>query len=311
MKKTIGIMCATFNEEENVELLVKAIDSSLAELSDEISYKILFIDNDSEDGTQNILREIAKSHNHVSCIFNERNYGANRSAFHGMLQCPGDAVIMMCADFQDPPEVLPKIIRKWLAGDRVVMCRKASSSDGFGYKLLRASYYRVLAFSHPMYRDIIGCTGFGIYDRSIIDRLQTVKDSTPFFRGLVAEVCSSITHFDYDRPQRLEGSSSTNLYRLWDEGVIGLMNNSKIAIRVISIFGIFCALLSVIIGFLVIFLKIMYWDLFPIGIIPLFLLQLFSIGCIMLCLGAVGEYIGAIYTQSIGRQRVFEKERIE
>jgi hypothetical protein len=162
-----------------------------------------------------------------------------------------------------------------------------------------------------MYRDVIGCTGFGIYDRSIIDRLQTVKDSTPFFRGLVAEVCSSISHFDYDRPQRLVGSSSANLYRLWDEGVIGLMNNSKIAIRVISIFGIFCALLSAIFAIVVIVLKIMYWDLFPIGIIPLFLLQLFSVGCIMLCLGAVGEYVGAIYTQAIGRQRVYEKERLD
>ena len=310
MKKSIGIMCATFNEEQNIQKLVDAIDAQLAELNDLINYRIVFIDNDSEDQTQKILRDIANSKSHVSCIFNERNYGANRSSFHGMLETPGDAVVMMCSDFQDPPELLPELVKRWLNGERVIMCRKSSSDEKVGYRILRAAYYRFLAFSHPMYRDIIGCTGFGIYDRKVIERLRSIDDNYPFFRGLIAETCSSIEYLEYRRPFRMAGRSSMNLYRLWDEGVIGLINNSKVAIRFITIFGVFCAFVSCIFALVAVCLKLFYWDLFPMGVAPILLLQLFSVGCVMFSLGIIGEYVGAIYTQSIGRSCVYEKERL-
>ena len=269
---------------------------------------ILFIDNASTDETQKKLEAIALKNPKVRCIFNERNYGANRSSFHGMLQCPGDAVVMMCADFQDPPELLPILAKRWLEGSRVVMCRKQKTSERWPLKLLRFSYYKILAASHPMYREIVGCTGFGIYDRSIIERLDRVDDTYPFFRGLVAEVCSPIEHLDYERPNRVAGTSSMNIYRLWDEGVVGLMNNSKLSIRLISLMGLLlCSR-----GFnrvsncdgteATILAVISHWDN-PHGIA-----STFSVGCIMLSLGVLGEYIGGIYTQSIGRERVYEKK---
>ena len=306
----IGIMCATFNEEENVERLVASIEDAFSEYEGEFQLNILFIDNASTDETPKKLEAIALKNPKVRCIFNERNYGANRSSFHGMLQCPGDAVVMMCADFQDPPELLPILAKKWLEGSRVVMCRKQKTSERWPLKFLRFSYYKILAASHPMYREIVGCTGFGIYDRSIIDRLNRVDDTYPFFRGLVAEVCSPIEHLDYERPNRLAGTSSMNIYRLWDEGVVGLMNNSKLSIRLISLMGLCCALGALIASAIAMVLKLLFWQLFPIGIIPMVLLQLFSVGCIMLSLGVLGEYIGGIYTQSIGRDRVYEKRRL-
>ena len=212
-------------------------------------------------------------------------------------------------DFQDP-DLLPKLIRQWKEGATVVMCRKTSSDELLSYKLLRRLYYRILAFSHPMYKDIKGCTGFGIYDRKVIDRLSNIRDNYPFFRGLVAEVCSDIHYLDYRRPARVAGKSSMNFFKLWDEGIVGLINNSKVAIRLVTLIGTACAVVSVLAGITAIGLKIYFWDHFPMGVIPIILLQLFSVGCIMLSLGILGEYIGGIYTQSIGRSRVYEKKRI-
>lgn len=309
MTLDICVMIATFNEVDNVEPLYEEIKSEVRPLQDKVSLSFLFIDNKSDDGTRDVLRKMSKNKD-VMCIFNSANYGTNRSAFHGMVSAPGKAVIMMCADFQDPPNVVPKLICSWLDGQKVTMAKKLNRADGLLVGMLRSCYYMLLSKSNPMYKKISGCTGFGIYDRTVIDKLASLKDPFPFFRGMIAEVQSDIGYVPYNRAERKHGTSSMGFLKMWDEGVIGLINNSKAAIRLISLTGVITAVVSFI-GFLTfIILKIFNWDLYPIGIIPIFLLQLIALGTLMFCLGVIGEYIGAIYTQVLNRPIVFEEERI-
>ena len=307
---TIGVLVPTYNEEANVRPLYNALKEVFDGLIPDIKFRVLFIDNDSKDQTRDILMQLAREHKEVSCIFNERNYGANRSLFHGILECPGDAVIMMCADFQDPPHLIPEFVEKWQNGHPVVMAKKSNSNEHFGYKVLRKSYYKILGFSHPMYKDVDGCTGYGIYDRTVLDKLKTVNDKTPFFRGLVAEFCSSIEHIRYTRPTRAAGRSSMNLYRLWDEGIVGLINNSQIGIRIIAFLGFTFAMTALTTAVVVLTLKLFYWEQFLLGILPIILIQIFSLGCVMFAIGLLGEYVCGIYTQVLGRERVYEKQRI-
>jgi len=305
----IGLMVATFNEEENVQELYEEIVLTFAKELPDFDFNILFIDNSSTDGTQQKLREIAKDPR-VKCIFNIRNFGPNRSAYHGMLNCPGDAVVMMCADFQDPPELLPQLIRQWKSGKKTVMARKADSKEGLFMKALRKLYYRALIRSNEVYGSISNCTGFGIYDRAIIDRLAKVNDAYPFFRGIVAEVADDITYVDYIRPRRKRGSSSMNFFALWDEGIVGLMNNSKLAIRCTSLIGIVCAFGALCFAVLYLALKLIFWDDFPVGIAPIVISQLMLFGILLICVGVLGEYIGAIYSQVLSRDLIYERERI-
>lgn len=307
--KHIGICCATYNEVSNVENLYEAIKKIFDDLGQGYTFTILFIDNCSGDGTREVLLKLSKD-SRVACIFNRQNYGANRSSFHGMLQCPGDAVIMMCADFQDPPEILPKLIEQWSKGNEVVMARKQTAEDGILLNFLRSSFYRLLAFSNPIYASIQNCTGFGIYDRDVIEVVKQVDDKYPFFRGIIAEICNSIEYVDYHRPNRSSGKSAMGIMKLWDEGVQGLMNSSKLGLRLISIFGLTLCVISIVGVLIVLSLKLIFWDAFPIGIAPILLIQLLSLGCVMLALGVIGEYVGGVYSQTLGRACVYEAKRI-
>jgi glycosyltransferase involved in cell wall biosynthesis len=269
----------------------------------------LFIDNKSTDGTRSELRKLASKKN-VSCIFNAQNFGPNRSAYHGMINTPGDAVIMMCADFQDPPEIIPALVECWSKGNKVVMAKKESSSEELLISSIRNIYYKALKYSNPLYASVQNCTGFGVYDREVIARLKSIRDPQPFFRGVIAEVSSDIKHVSYHRPERRFGISKMRFLNLWDEGVVGLINNSKFAIRLITLTGSLISTMSFLTAFFYLAVKLIYWDAFPLGIAPLIIIQLFLIGFLMVFIGILGEYIGAIYTQVLDRDRVFEEERL-
>ena len=306
---TIGIMVGTFNEEENVEAIYDSISATFSSDIPDHKFHILFIDNCSTDQTQKKLKALASNSN-VSCIFNARNFGPNRSAYHGMINAPGDAVIMMCADFQDPPELLPELVRRWERGNKVVMAKKQSSDEGFFFHAARFFYYKLLKFSNPLYARIHNCTGFGIYDRSVVERLKTIRDPYPFFRGIIAEVVEDIEHVKYHRPPRAAGSSKMSLFNLWDEGVVGLINNSRIILRIITVIGLLISVMSFLAALIYLGLKLTNWSAFPIGIAPLVILQFILLGILMVFLGVISEYIGAIYTQVLDRERVYEEERI-
>ena len=307
-RKIIGIMVGTFNEVENVKPLYEEIKQIFETEITEYDFNILFIDNASQDGTQEVLAKLATD-KRVKVIFNTQNFGPNRSAYHGMVNAPGDAVIMMCADFQDPPALIPNLVAKWTEGQQIVMARKRHSQEGLLFAKIRSGYYWALRQSNGLYSKISNCTGFGIYDRNVIQKLQTINDPNPFFRGIIAEIAGEIAFIDYDRPERRAGKSNMNFLALWDEGIVGLINNSRIMIRLMSICGLALAFLSLSAAVITLVLKLMFWDSYNWNSAN-HNHQFTLLGILMMCVGVLGEYVGAIYIQTLNRDRVHEKKRL-
>jgi glycosyltransferase involved in cell wall biosynthesis len=167
----ISIVTPCFNEEDNVLDLHNQIVEAMAGYE----FEHIYIDNASTDHTVSILREMAEADSRVKVILNTRNFTAVRSYMHGILQAHGDAVICMASDLQDPPSLIPEFIKKWEEGCKVVVGVKSSSEENCVTYALRSLYYRMLAKSANI--KLIGhFTGFGLYDRSVVEVLRKIDD---------------------------------------------------------------------------------------------------------------------------------------
>lgn len=306
--KFISIITACYNEEENIAEVYRQVKEVFASLP-EYRYEHVFIDNASEDRTVDILREIAAEDPNVKVIVNARNFGHIRSPFHGMMQCYGDAVISIVADLQDPPEMIVDFLREWEKGYKIVIGVKEQSYEQQWMFKLREAYYGLL---HRVAEVEIfkGFTGFGLYDQKIIGFLREFDDPYPFFRGMIAEVGFKMSKIPYTQPARPRGISKNNFYTLYDMGILGIINNSKIPLRIATFLGFVMALMSFLIAIGYTAVKILNWESMPIGIAPLVIGGAFMFGVVLFFLGIIGEYIGAIYTQILKRPHVFESERI-
>lgn len=306
--KKISIMTACYNEEENIAEVYTQVKDVFSKLP-EYQYEHIFIDNASEDRTVEILREIAVNDPNVKVIVNARNFGHIRSPFHGMMQCTGDAVISIVADLQDPPEMIVDFIRKWEEGYKIVIGVKEQSYESQWMFKLREAYYNLL---HKLSEVEIfkGFTGFGLYDKKIIEFMREFDDPYPFFRGLIAEIGFKAAKIPYTQPARPRGISKNNFYSLYDMGILGIINNSKVPLRIATFLGFLLSFVSFMTAIVYTVVKLFNWDSMPLGIAPLIIGGAFMFGIVLFFLGIIGEYIGAIYTQILKRPRVFESERI-
>jgi len=306
--KLISIVTPCFNEEANVEILYNEVKRQFENLP-QYKYEHIFIDNDSKDRTQEILRKIASEDKNVKIILNARNFGHIRSPFYGMRQAYGDAVILMVADLQDPPTLIPSLLEKWEDGYKIVTAVKNKSKENPIMFLLRKIYYNLLAkFSET--EQVKNFTGFGLYDKSFIDVIRTIEDPYPYFRGLIAEIGFDRTEITYVQPKRLHGKTKNNFYTLYDIGMLGFVNHSKLLLRLSIFIGFFVAVLSLIVALIYFVYKLIYWDTFSAGTAPLVIGLFFFSSIQLIFIGIIGEYIGAIHTQVKKRPLVIEKERI-
>lgn len=307
--KKISIMTACYNEEENIAEVYAQVKDVFVNRLPEYQYEHVFIDNASEDQTVEILREIAANDQNVKVIVNARNFGHIRSPFHGIMQCSGDAVISIVADLQDPPEMIVDFIRKWEEGYKIVIGVKEQSYEAQWMFKLREAYYRLL---HKLSEVEIfkGFTGFGLYDKKIIEFMREFDDPYPFFRGLIAEIGFKAAKIPYTQPARPRGISKNNFYSLYDMGILGIINNSKVPLRIATFLGFLLSFVSFMTAIVYTVIKLFHWDSMPLGIAPLIIGGAFMFGIVLFFLGIIGEYIGAIYTQILKRPRVFESERI-
>ena len=306
--KTISILTPCYNEQDNVKILYHEIKKQF-ELLPQYQYEHIFIDNASTDRTVELLREIAAEDKNVKVIINARNFGHIRSPFYGMTQLHGDAVILMVSDLQDPPELIPELIRKWEEGYKIVTAVKNKSRENPLMFLFRKIYYNLLAkFSES--EQIKNFTGFGLYDKSFIDVLRTIDDPYPYFRGLITEIGFSRTEVTYIQPKRLYGKTKNNFYTLYDMAMLGFVNHSKLPLRLASFIGFSVAILSLIVALIYLVYKLIYWETFSAGTAPLVIGLFFFSSVQLFFIGVIGEYIGAIHTQVRKRPLVVEKERI-
>ena len=307
--KKISIMVACYNEEENVVPLSEAIVSCMEEQLPQYDYELIFIDNHSIDRTRSLLREICAKNKKIKAIFNAANFGQMRSPVYGLKQTTGDCTIKMCADFQDPIDMIPKFVKEWENGYKVVIGKKTKSKENPFIYALRGLYYKLFNKLSDV-EHISQFTGFGLYDRSFINILREIKDPVPYFRGIVAEYSSERKVITYTQPKRAAGKSNNNLYTLYDIGITGLTTYSKGLMRLAILVGALCAGLSFIAAIVYFIYKLFNWYTFDAGIIPLIIGIFFLGGIQLIFIGVLGEYILTINTRVMGRPLVVEEERI-
>jgi glycosyltransferase involved in cell wall biosynthesis len=304
----LSVITPCFNEEANIEELCRRVRAAMKGLED-VTYEHICIDNASTDETVAVLKRLAATDPCLRIIVNARNFGHIRSPMHALLEAKGEAVISIVADLQDPPELIPEIVARWREGFAAVVCVKRSSEEAPVMFWLRRSYYAVIEKLSSI-RTIQNFTGFGLYDRAVVEAVRRFDDPYPYFRGMVAEIGLPMCTIPYDQPVRRRGITKNNFYALYDMAMLGLVNLSKVPLRLVTALGFLTACVSLLTGLGYLAYKLIFWDHFNVGIAPL-VIGLFFLGSVqMLSLGIIGEYVGAIYTHVQKKPLVIEKERV-
>ncbi|MFZ2385718.1 MAG: glycosyltransferase family 2 protein [Candidatus Omnitrophota bacterium] len=306
--KMISIITPCYNEERNVAELYKEVKSVMAGIKG-YEYEHIFIDNASTDNTVPILKEIAGKDRNVKLIVNLKNYGHLKSPFYAILQAKGDVVISVVADLQDPPVLIRSFIEKWEAGYKIVVGVKNESKEARWMFFVRKLYYWLISVISTS-EQIKNFTGFGLYDRSVIEILRQYDERYPYFRGLISDLGFPVARVQFIQPRRKKGRSNNNLYTLFDLAMLGIVNYSVLPLRLATFIGLITAALSFLTALFYLIYKIIFWDKFQVGMAPLVIGIFFFSAVQLFFIGVIGEYIGAIYTQVKKRPLVIEKERI-
>ena len=307
--KKISVLIPCYNEAENVGPISRAVTEILEKELPQYDYELVFIDNDSTDGTRDIIRGLCADNPRIKAILNARNFGQFNSPYYGMLQVTGDCVIEMVADFQDPVEMIPKYIHEWEKGYKIVIGIKTSSKENRLMYWLRSCYYKTIKKLSDV-EQIEHFTGSGLYDREFIEVLRSLDDPTPFLRGIVAELGYRRKEIPYEQPRRRAGKTHNNLYRLYDAAMLSVTSYTKAGLRLATIFGSICAVVSMLIALVYLVMKLIWWDRFPAGMAPMLIGMLFLGSVQLFFIGFLGEYIMSINQRVMKRPLVIEEERI-
>jgi polyisoprenyl-phosphate glycosyltransferase len=309
----ITILTPCLNERENVGPLHERVRAVMTELGSGtqagLEWEHLFIDNASTDGTVDELRRLAATDPRVKVIVNQRNFGHVRSPFHGLLQARGEAVIVLAADLQDPPDLIPEFLKRWREGFPVVVGEKTNSQESPLFFTVRRAYYRLVKRLADV-ELLENVTGFGLYDRKVIETFRALDEPYPYVRGLICELGYPIARVPYEQPRRLSGLTKNNAYTLYDLAMLGITSHSKVPLRLAAMLGFAASLVSFCAGMVYLVYKLIFWQRFALGVAPV-VIGLFFLGSVQLFfIGIIGEYLGAIHTRVTKRPLVIEKERI-
>ena len=307
--KKISVLIPCYNEAENVGPISRAVTEILEKELPQYDYELVFIDNDSTDGTRDIIRGLCADNPRIKAILNARNFGQFNSPYYGMLQVTGDCVIEMVADFQDPVEMIPKYIHEWEKGYKIVIGIKTSSKENRLMYWLRSCYYKTIKKLSDV-EQIEHFTGSGLYDREFIEVLRNLDDPTPFLRGIGAELGYRRKEIPYEQPRRRAGKTHNNFYRLYDAAMLSVTSYTKAGLRLATIFGSICAVVSMLIAMVYLVMKLIWWDRFPAGMAPMLIGMLFLGSVQLFFIGFLGEYIMSINQRVMKRPLVIEEERI-
>lgn len=311
MKKLISIVSSAYNEQDNVEELCKQVKKTCIKLQNKYDYEQIILDNGSTDNTAQKLKELAANDKHIKIILNTRNFGHIRSPYYGMLQAKGDIVIYIASDLQEPVSLIPEFVEKWEQGFKVVLGQKTASKESKIMYLLRTCYYKSLnLFNDSGAKLLEHCTGFGLYDKEVIEKLKTLNEPYPYLRGLVCELGYSLTCIQFCQNKRERGITKNNFYTLYDMAMLAFTSYSKVPLRIATMCGFILSVLSFCLAIFYLIFKLVFWYHLPTGIAPILISVFFFFSVQLFFIGIIGEYLNTILTQVQNRPLVIEKERI-
>jgi glycosyltransferase involved in cell wall biosynthesis len=308
-KKTITIVIPTYNEEKNILYSYKEVTKVMAESLSKYDYEIMYVDNCSQDSTQALIEGLCLKDKHVKAIFNARNFGQNRSHFYSLTQADGDCAVLLHADLQNPPSVIPEFVKEWEEGAKVVIGVKEASKESPLMFFLRTCYYKVMKNTSDV-EQIEHFSDFELLDKDFIAVLRKLNDPIPYLRGIISELGFKMKRVNYLQDKRAHGRTTANLRSLYDFGMLGVTSYSKFIIRLATIAGTVLSFICILVAISTFITKLLYWDSFPTGVAAIGI-GVFFLGSVQLFfIGLLGEYILNINIRIMQRPLVIEERRI-
>lgn len=305
----ISIVTGCFNEQGNIKKWYEKVKAEVEKT--DYDYEIIVIDNCSADGTVSILKELAQENKKLKLILNSRNFGPLRSPFYAMQQAQGNAMIYLACDLQDPPELIPSLIQKWEDGYKIVVCQKKASEESKIKWYIRKLFYKINALIEDEDKQTLkDYTGYGLYDKLIIDQIKKCQDPKPYIKSFITEVGFDIAIIEYKQNKREYGKSNFSLHNLIGYAFEVITKSSVFPIRFMTYIGCLLSITSMTIAILYFAYKIVNWQEFELGMAPVIIGLFFFASVQLFFLGIIGEYLLAIYNRVNIKPLVVEKERV-
>lgn len=308
--KKISVVIPMYCEEEVADICYKRVVNNLKKLSDKYSYEIIFINDGSKDSTLEILKKIASNDDNVKIISFSRNFGHQAAVTAGIRNVTGDAVIIMDADLQDPPELFNGMIEKWEEGYEVVYGKRRTREGESIFKLLTAKmFYNILNKLSEI--EIPKDTGdFRLVDRKVIDVIATLPEHNKFLRGLFSWVGFNQYPYEYNRVNRVAGKTKYPFKKMFKLATDGILSFSVKPLKIVGAIGIFSVIVSIIILIYSIVSYMFKLNSLTPGWTSIMCTMTFIGGIILISLWMIGEYIARIYEESLGRPEYIIDELI-
>ena len=308
--KKLSIITPCYNEEVNVEICAQELKKVMQEKLSGYDYEHIFADNASTDSTLVKLRELAAKDDHIKVISNSRNVGPFRNMWNAMKSATGDAVVpLLPADLQDPPSVIPELVKHWEQGFLVTYGVRTNREESIIMRIARGLYYRIIKkFASAVIP--LNSGEFLLADKKVIDSILVVDDQYPYIRGLIAQTGVKSASVPYTWVRRERGKSKNSFISLIDQAINGFVSTSRVPARLALLGGFLLSLLGFAYAIFTVVIVLISDGTAPVGI-PTIIVGIFLLGGVqLLFLGLIGEYILSIHGQVRRTPPMFEIERI-
>ena len=307
--KKISVVVPMYYEEEVAKECYTRLKNVLEKIEN-YNYEIIFVNDGSKDKTLEILKEIAKENKKVKIISFSRNFGHQCAVTAGLRYVTGDAIVIIDADLQDPPELIPEMIKLWEEGNEVIYGKRKSREGESRFKLLTASmFYKTLNALSDV--EIPKDTGdFRLVDRKVVEVINSLPEHNKFLRGLFSWVGFKQKAYEYERKERYAGKTKYPLKKMLKLAQDGIFSFSIKPLKIVGAMGILSVIISIILFVYAVLSYAFDWNNLVPGWTSLMVTMTFIGGMILISLWMIGEYIGRIYDETKRRPEYIIDETI-